>query len=81
MFHVLTDRALPHPLAGLPPPVLMLDLAEVSVPTAAGLGELVSLHKRLRASGRWLVLCNVQEMAYEVFEVAGLAHFLVVRRD
>ena len=59
---------------------LFLDLSGVENPTAAGLGELVALHKRLVASGGRLVLCNVGERAYEVFEVARLTEVLDVRR-
>jgi anti-anti-sigma factor len=59
---------------------LYLDLSGIDNPTAAGLGELVALHKRLVASGGRLVLCNVSERAYEVFEVARLTQVLDVRR-
>lgn len=63
-----------------PSPALVLDLGEVTELTADGLGQLVSLHKRLRASGGQLVLCNVGERAYEVFEVTRLIDLLDVRR-
>jgi anti-anti-sigma factor len=58
---------------------LFLDLADVKGPTAAGLGELVALHKGLRASGGELVLCNAAEAAYRVFEVTRLTEVLDVR--
>jgi anti-anti-sigma factor len=59
---------------------LYLDLSGFESPTAAGLGQLVTLHKRLRASGGRLVLCNVGEAAYEVFAVTRLTDVLDVRR-
>ena len=59
---------------------LFLDLSGVENPTAAGLGELVALHKRLLESGGRLVLCNVSERAFEVFAVARLTEVLDVRR-
>jgi anti-anti-sigma factor len=58
---------------------LVLDLGEVKVPTAGGLGELVALHHRLRASRRQLVLCNVGPQAFEVFELTRLTQLLDVR--
>jgi anti-anti-sigma factor len=60
---------------------LWVDLSEVECPTAAGMGQLVKLHKGLRALGRELVLCNVRESALEVFEVVGLTSLLDVRAD
>ena len=60
---------------------VVLDMSEVKVLTASGLGQLITLHNRLRASGGQLVLCNVGERAYEVFEVTRLTDLLDVRRD
>ena len=60
---------------------LVLDLSDAGVPTAAGLGELITLHKRVRASGGQLVLSNVGERAYEVFKLTRLTDLLDVRRD
>jgi len=62
-------------------PVLWLDMAEVELPTAAGLSGLLALHKELRAFGRELVLCNVSERVYEVFEVVRLTEVLDLRRE
>ena len=58
---------------------LWLDLGGVEVPTAAGLGRLVALHKDLRAAGGGLVLGNVGGLAYEVFRLTGLTGLLDVR--
>ncbi len=69
-------RAGPHAL-GCPP--LALDLAAVAAPTAAGLGELVRLHARLREMGGRLVLVNVGPMAHEALAVTGLVGLLDVR--
>jgi anti-anti-sigma factor len=59
---------------------LYLDLSGFENPTAAGLGQLVTLHKRLLASGGRLVLCNVGEAAYEVLAVTRLTEVFDVRR-
>ena len=60
---------------------LVLDLGGITVPTAGGLGQLVALHNRLRASGNRLVLSNVGPRAFEVFELTCLTQLLDVRRD
>jgi anti-anti-sigma regulatory factor len=57
----------------------LLDLGGVRVPTAGGVGRLVALHTRLRASGGRLVLCNVGQRAFEVFELTRLTELLDVR--
>jgi anti-anti-sigma factor len=58
---------------------LRLDLADVRVATAGGLGQLVRLHKALRARGGKLTLRNVEEPVYEVFRVTRLTEVLDVR--
>jgi len=58
---------------------LLLDLSGVRVPTASGLGALVSLHKQVRDNGGRLVLLNVQPWAYEVFTVTRLTEVMDVR--
>jgi anti-anti-sigma factor len=59
---------------------LVLDLSGVDFLTAGRLGELVTLHARLRDLGGELVLDNVGERAFEVLEVARLTEVLHVRR-
>ena len=58
------------------PGELRLDLGNVELATAAGLGELVLLRGELRAVGGELVLTNVRCGVREVFEVAGLSGLL-----
>jgi anti-anti-sigma factor len=60
-------------------PVVHLDLGEVLLPTAEGLGLLVKLNRRLRARGGQLVLLNVAPDAAEVFEATRLVDVLDVR--
>ncbi len=59
--------------------VIYLDLSQVWLPTAEGLGLLVSLSKRLRACGGKLVLLGVPADAYEVFVETRLVDVLDVR--
>jgi anti-anti-sigma factor len=58
---------------------LLLDLSEVRLPSAGGLGALVGLHKKLRQRGGRLVLLNVQPWTYEVFALTRLTEVLDVR--
>jgi anti-anti-sigma regulatory factor len=58
----------------------VVDLSGVECPSAACLGQLVALNSWLRASGGRLVVDQVGERAYEVFEVARLTRVLDVRQ-
>lgn len=66
-------------LDGRGSPALRLDLGAVRLPTAEGLGGLVTLHKALRARGGRLALVNVPADTYEVLEVTRLVTVLDVR--
>jgi anti-anti-sigma factor len=65
---------------GVARPRLRLDLGQVTFLTSTVLGKLVGLHKRVRAAGGELVLLNVTDYVYEVFELTLLHQFLDVRR-
>jgi anti-anti-sigma regulatory factor len=56
-----------------------LDLGGVRLPTAEGLGELVTLAAELGSGGGGLVLVNVPADTYEVFAVTHLVDVLDVR--
>jgi anti-anti-sigma regulatory factor len=59
---------------------LVLDLGGTRAVTAAGLGQLVRLHNRLRATGGSLVVRNVGRSAYAAFAATRLTDLLDVRR-
>jgi anti-anti-sigma regulatory factor len=59
-------------------PVIHLDLGDVRLPTAEGLGALVVLNKDLRARGGALSLINVPTAVYEVIRLANLVGILAV---
>jgi anti-anti-sigma factor len=65
--------------SGKPVGPLVLDLSGVEMLSAAGLTELVDLHRRLREMGGELVLVNVNDQVYEIFQVAHLTRLLNVR--
>jgi len=58
--------------------VVHLDLSEVQLPTAGGLGALVALNQKLRAAGGELVLLNVTAATYEVFLLTHLVEVLSI---
>jgi anti-anti-sigma factor len=59
-------------------PIIHLDLGDVRLPTADGLGALVALNKELRERGGALVLFNVNAAIYEVFLLTHLVDVLEV---
>jgi len=65
---------------GLVRPRLRLDFGAVRFLTSTALGKLVTLHRRVRAAGGRLVLVNLTDLVYEVFEVSRLTEVLDVRR-
>ena len=60
---------------------VVLDLSAVCSISAAGLGRLVALKKKLHARGRELTLRNVGDQVYQVFVVTNLAHHFGLRDD
>ena len=59
-------------------PVIHLDLGDIRLPTAEGLGALVVLNKELRARGGALVLLNVTAAVFEVFLLTHLVELLAI---
>lgn len=59
---------------------LMIDMADVDFLTSTALGKLVTLNTRMRATGNDLILANVQDDVYEIFEVTRLTKLLDIRR-
>src|SRR5581483_2342824 len=70
----IVHRCLEQPDA----PVVYLDLGDVQLPTAGGLGALVALNQKLRAAGGELVLLNVAAATYEVFFLTHLVEVLSI---
>jgi anti-anti-sigma factor len=60
-------------------PQIALDFRQVYFLSSFGLTLLLTLHKRLAASGRRLTLFNLQPHVYEVFSVTRLNSVLDVR--
>jgi anti-anti-sigma factor len=68
----LAEEAGPH--------ALILDFGDVELVSAAGLGSLVRLYKAVRAAGGWLILRDLDDAVYEVFEITRLTTLFDVRR-
>jgi anti-anti-sigma factor len=56
----------------------LLDLAQVSYITSAGLRSLLKLLKLLEGRGGKLVLCSVVAPVQDLFKIAGFAAFLTI---
>jgi len=56
----------------------LLDLAEVSYITSAGLRSLLKLLKLLEGRGGKLILCCVAAPVQDLFKIAGFAGFLTI---
>jgi anti-anti-sigma factor len=48
---------------------MVLDFENVSYMSSAVMGKLVALLKKVKGSGGRLVLCNIEESIYEIFEI------------
>jgi anti-sigma B factor antagonist len=51
---------------------LLLNFAEVDFLTSAALGKLIMLHRKLKALGGTMRLCEVRPVVYEVFAITRL---------
>jgi anti-sigma B factor antagonist len=61
-------------------PRLRLDLGQVRYLTSTALGQLVALHKRVRATGGELVLANVTDPVYEIIRLTCLHEVFDISR-
>jgi anti-sigma B factor antagonist len=60
---------------------LLLDFGKVEAISSVELGTLITLHKKLRASGGRLTLFNLRAEIYEVFLVTRLQTLLAICRE
>jgi anti-anti-sigma factor len=59
---------------------LEVDLGSLTYIDSAGLGVLVSAHKRLESTGGSLVIRQPNERVMRIFTVSGLCNFLNIKR-
>jgi anti-sigma B factor antagonist len=60
---------------------LLINWRKVELISSATLGRLISLHKKLPALGGRMVLCNLSEEMYELFEIVRLEQFFDIRKN
>ncbi len=60
---------------------LLLDFTHVQYLSSVELGTLITLHKRVKASGGRLTLFNLNAQVYEVFTVTRLQTYLGICRE
>ena len=60
---------------------LLLDFTNVEYLSSVELGTLITLHKRVKASGGRLTLFNLNAQVYEVFTVTHLQTYLGICRE
>jgi anti-sigma B factor antagonist len=60
---------------------LLLNFTNVEYMSSAALGKLITLNKKVQASGGRLVLCNIDPQIREVFEITRLDKLFTIRRD
>jgi anti-sigma B factor antagonist len=60
---------------------LLLNFRNVEYMSSAVLGMLVTLNKKIQASGGKLVLCNIDPQIREVFEITKLDKLFVIRGE
>jgi anti-anti-sigma factor len=64
---------------GLERPRLRLDFGGVTFLTSTTVGNLVTLHKRVRAADGKLMLVNLTDLVHEIFDVTRLTELLDIR--
>jgi anti-anti-sigma factor len=75
------EQALNGVLKDQKAPQCVLDLAELSYTSSAGLRVLLVLAKRIRNAGGRLVLCGAQPTVLHVFEAAGFTQIFTIVPD
>ena len=60
---------------------LLLNFGNVEYMSSAALGKLITLNKKVQASGGKLVLCNIDPQIREVFEITKLDKLFLICGD
>jgi anti-sigma B factor antagonist len=60
---------------------VLLNFNNVEFLSSAALGKLITLHKKLQGTGGKLVLCNIHQDIFEVFEITKLDKFFTIHKD
>lgn len=60
---------------------LILNFTNVKYLSSAALGKLITLNKKIQATGGRLVLCSISPEIYEVFKITQLNKFFEIEKD
>ncbi|MGL5032821.1 MAG: STAS domain-containing protein [Microcystaceae cyanobacterium] len=60
---------------------ILLDLTQVSFMNSAGLGSLASVYKTLKAQGKELFLCSLNEQLKIIFELTSMDSYFKIYPD
>lgn len=60
---------------------LLLNFGNVEYLSSAALAKLITLNKKLHQAGGRLILCNISDQIYEVFEITRLNKLFNIHRE
>jgi anti-sigma B factor antagonist len=60
---------------------LLLNFAMVGFMSSAALGKLITLHKKVKAQGGTLKMCNIRPEIHEVFSITRLDRLFDIKKD
>src|SRR5436190_1087026 len=60
---------------------ILLNFGNVEYLSSAALGKFINLNKKVRGAGGKLVLCNISDDIYEVFEITKLNKLFNIQKD
>lgn len=60
---------------------ILLNFSNVEYLSSAALGKFITLNKKVQASGGKLIMCNITEDIYEVFEITKLNKLFNIQKD
>src|ERR1700719_1097593 len=60
---------------------ILLNFGNVEYMSSAALGKLITLNKKVQATGGRLILCNIDTSIYEVFEITKLNKLFNIQKE
>lgn len=60
---------------------IIIDFSGVDYISSAGLRVVIKTHHMQTAAGKKMMLCNLKDYVYEIFEMSGLVNLLDIRKD
>ena len=60
---------------------VILDLGNVEYVSSAALGKFITLNKKVQGKGGKLVMCNINDDIFEVFEITRLDRLFNIQKD